>query len=183
MALKEFLKEAMPEGWLMKLFLLAISPLGAVLSAWGSGLLLPFLKGIDPLLLLRTIGAISGLLIALLAYIGWLLYKLKIKNDELNDEDRFVKKLSDETINLLKTIYDTEEWLAQKNFESIKEIPRTDIINVDWFAIKLKMSVQKIKYHLDQLDIAKLIRLMPDGFIYEITPKGRAFLHKNELLS
>ncbi len=173
MALKEFLKEAMPDSWLKKLFLLFLSPLGAVLSAWGSGLLLPFLKGIDSLLLLRTIGAISGLTVVLVAYICWLLYKLKKKNDELNDEDRLIKKLHTNSLEILRAIAVFEPPF-DNNYRSI---PLSDLAATK----NLGFTSQEITYHLDQLKSAHCININPLNDV-SLTPKGRALLYEKKLL-
>lgn len=183
MELKIFLKEAIPDSWLVRGFLLFQSLLVAVLYAWGQALQPRILNEIDSLLLLKTSAVCLAIVCWLVTYIGCLLYKLKKKNDELNDEDRHIKKLTTETINVLKTISDAEEWLEQRNFESIEQIPKSDLLNINYFSNKLKMSTQSTKHHFDQLNNAKLIHIFPDGELCGTTAKGRDVLHKKELLT
>jgi hypothetical protein len=99
-------------------------------------------------------------------------------------DETFIKSLGGETISVLKTISETEEWITNENLGRAKnnEIIKSDLLNADYFAGKLKTSTQKIKYHLDQLNAAQLIYILPNGELSGATPKGRAFLHGKGLL-
>lgn len=99
------------------------------------------------------------------------------------DEDKLVKSLSEESINVLKTISETEEWIAKENLTRTKAIDKADFLNSDWLSIKLKTSTQKIQYHFDQLNTAKLIHFYPNREMSGTTPKGRALLHEKGLLA
>ena len=104
-----------------------------------------------------------------------------IKTEKPSIKDAAVE-LPEETINVLKTISELEEWVAQENQVRIPNIDKSDLLNTDCLSIKLKISTQRVKHHLDQLCAARVIHIYPNGELCGITPKGRALLHEKGLL-
>ena len=91
-------------------------------------------------------------------------------------------ELSEESVNVLKAISETEEWLSQAESNS-QNVYRADFLGTEYLSNKLGLSTQKVQYNFDRLNSAKLIHFYPNREMSGTTPKGRALLHNKGLLT
>lgn len=166
---KRVLREAMPHNWLWRAMMLLSAPCVGCLSAWGMALLPSIQTIASPILLIRTLGVLLGLIVWLLAYIAWLLYKRINQDDKQHNLSALRQQITIETLDILKYIAYIEQPFNQQS-----------ILTKEFACFGL--SEQELKYHIELLHSAEYVQLNSSKELIGLTAPGRKFLKNKNML-